>query len=234
VSRSPIPSSVLLPLSGIEAIQSSERISSSAIRFFDLSHKRSSNYAFSPERAMSLKGQSAPYILYAITRLNTLRLQAAAVLGVDVTEAQVDDDTTHKSILDVDKSLKKVSNVWEKLAIASEERICVSKDISNDKSIHEFTLHLAERTLALSLTRLPEAVASAARLLYPHILAEHVLELAAATHVCYDACRVLPPPDAQAEQDWRLSARRLRLLGAADVDIRLCCHLLGVEVVTRM
>lgn len=240
VSRSPIPSSVLLPLSGIEATQASERISSSAIRFFDLSHKRSSNYAFSPERAMSLKGQSAPYILYAITRLNTLRLQAAAVLGVDVTEAQVDDikliddTTTHKSILDVDKSLKKVSSVWEKLAIECEERICVSKDFSNDKSLHEFTLHSAERTLALSLTRLPEAVASAARLLYPHILAEHVLELAAATHVCYDACRVLPPTDAQAEQDWRLSARRLRLLGAADADIRLCCHLLGVEVVTRM
>lgn len=232
-SNSP-PSSKRAPLTGIEAAKASERISGSAIRFFDLSHKRSSNYAFSPQRAMSLKGQSVPYVLYAITRLNTLRLQAADMLGVDAVEAnvagQLADNTGSKSLEDVVLSIERVSTVWDTLASACNARS--NSQISSDAT--SFILHPSERALALTLTRLPEAVASAARLLHPHILAEHVLALASATHVCYDTCRVLPPLDVIAEQDWTLSSRRLQLLGAADADIRLCCHLLGVEVVTRM
>jgi len=229
------PSSKRPPLTGIEAVRASERISASAIRFFDLSHKRTSNYAFSPQRALSLKGQSAPYVLYAVTRLNTLRLQAAEMLGVDAIVAdiagQLADNTDSKNIEEVLSSIERVSTVWGNLARVSKAR-CKRNTSDETTSI---LLHPAERALALILTRLPEATASAARLLQPHILAEHVLNLAAATHVCYDTCRVLPPLDAiDDEQDWTTSSRRLLLLGAADADIRLCCHLLGVEVVSRM
>lgn len=46
-----------------------ERLGIAAVKYADLSMNRESNYRFSPTKMMSLTGNTAPYILYALVRI---------------------------------------------------------------------------------------------------------------------------------------------------------------------
>lgn len=58
----------------LEQEQLSEHLAIAAIKYYDLSRPRTSDYAFSYEQMLRLDGNTAPYILYAYVRLNKLAL----------------------------------------------------------------------------------------------------------------------------------------------------------------
>eukprot|EP00940_MAST-03C_sp_MAST-3C-sp2_P002643 g2643.t1 len=55
-----------------------ETIMRGAVRYFELSHSRKSDYAFSPERMLELQGNTSIALIYACARIRSLRDKAAA------------------------------------------------------------------------------------------------------------------------------------------------------------
>ncbi len=58
-----------------------------AVQYADLSQNRSSNYVFSWDKMLSLEGNTAPYLLYAIARIHSIFRKAGATPGSASTEA---------------------------------------------------------------------------------------------------------------------------------------------------
>jgi arginyl-tRNA synthetase len=49
-----------------------QNIAFSSLKYYDLSMKRTSDYVFSLDKMLNLKGNSGPYLLYAYTRINSI------------------------------------------------------------------------------------------------------------------------------------------------------------------
>jgi arginyl-tRNA synthetase len=58
-----------------------------AVQYADLSQNRSSNYVFSWEKMLSLEGNTAPYLLYAVARIHSIFRKAGVAPGDSVAEA---------------------------------------------------------------------------------------------------------------------------------------------------
>lgn len=86
----------------------------------------------------------------------------------------------------------------------------------------------AERVLALQLLRFPEAVEAAAAEYYPHLITGYLWDLAKATSVFYDQCKVLKAESAE------LKESRLVLADLAGRAIQQALNLLGIKTVERM
>jgi arginyl-tRNA synthetase len=191
-----------------------ERVSASAIRFFDLTHKRDGGYAFSMERAFSLKGGSAAYPLYALARLRGVREAAAAALGgggggnCGVASAGA------------------AAAAWVPLLEGARARAGGAPAPPPPLTPHE-------RELALAVAALGEAVEDTARTLQPHLLAGHVLATATAFHAFYAGERVLQEARGGGV-DWRAAEPKMALCAAAEVALRAMLELCGVAQVERM
>lgn len=227
-------------------------VAHSAVRYFDLSHSRRVGYAFSYAKALATKGNTAAYLMYAVSRIRSLRRRGAAAMGLA-------SDASWADVLRVaDAAVAGHSGPLQ----------------SNTGAAKELALDPLERQLALTLVRLPEALAAAARSLAPHLVAAHAHELAADFHAFYDACRVLPVSrssrrggessgdlalgdgsatsvggsvpvasdiqvreggaDASSTTQEIVTARRLCLCFAAERVLVMSCGLLGVKCLERI
>jgi arginyl-tRNA synthetase len=68
-------------LPGPERRAIAETVGVGAIQYADLSQNRSSNYVFSWEKMLSLDGNTAPYLLYAVARIHSIFRKAGAAPG---------------------------------------------------------------------------------------------------------------------------------------------------------
>jgi arginyl-tRNA synthetase len=64
-----------------------EAVGVGAIQYADLSQNRSSNYVFSWEKMLSLDGNTAPYLLYAVARIHSIFRKAGVNPAEPATEA---------------------------------------------------------------------------------------------------------------------------------------------------
>jgi arginyl-tRNA synthetase len=97
----------------------------------------------------------------------------------------------------------------------------------------DYTLlsHDREGDLIRTIGEFPRVAAAAARLREPHRIARYLEQLAAAYHKFYDACRVLPQGDEEAND---LTTARLQLCRAARQVLANGLRLLGVSAPERM
>ena len=58
-----------------------------SVQYADLSQNRSSNYVFSWDKMLSLEGNTAPYLLYAVARIHSIFRKAGATPGDPASEA---------------------------------------------------------------------------------------------------------------------------------------------------
>ena len=248
----------------VDADSIAEAIACSSIRYFDLSHGRRTNYAFSFDRMLQLKGNTAAYIMYAVARLGALRSQAdfalrhmqaassRALLRDEIISGATDfgyvvasstptigsfiiapsSDTRHhlRSIASVspppvapwdcwsadwrrladtfgalhtppaltsilDQPGDGAASISTAVATASSDAV-VSAAVADVPGAIRATggplSHPAERQLALTLIRFPEALDTSAGQLQPHLMAEYLFSLAGDFHAFYGACRVTP------------------------------------------
>lgn len=189
-------------------------VSASAIRFFDLAHKRDGGYAFSMERAFSLKGGSAAYPLYALARLRGVREAAAGALNAGGGGARGVGGAADAAA------------AWAPLVEGARAR-------ARDAPPPPPLLPL-ERELALATLAFRDAVEDTARTLQPHLLAGHVLATASAFHAYYTAGPRVLADAPGGGVDWQAAAHRLELCAAAEVALRVMLQLCGVAQVERM
>lgn len=187
-------------------------VASGAIRYFDLSHNRKTNYEFSFDRVLSFKGNAAACLLYATTRLRSLLRQLEKQSSGTI---KVDSWGELLSLLPpMDTTLTAVS----------------SSQLSSP----------AERHLALELVRFRESVDHCARQLLPNVLTDYLYTLSTAFHSFYEHVRILPEvspgadgrpgiPDFNGTTLWRL-----HLCAATDATLRAGFSLVGLSVVDRM
>ncbi len=85
-----------------------------AVKYADLSQNRQSNYVFSYDRMLSLKGNTAPYLQYAYARIRSILREAG--WGDGPPAAVFDVDLAHSQELDVAKRLVVTGDVLERVA----------------------------------------------------------------------------------------------------------------------
>lgn len=205
-------------------------IAHSAVRYFDLSHAAASNYRLSFESALSLRGNTAPYLMYALTRLTALRRQAAKTLALSGATSE-DASGGRDGGSDGGQGAPDPPS-WDAL-------IAAAQAASPGTAGAQTFVSPAERALSLSVLRLPEALGGSLGALSPHVLAEHMFTLASDFHSFYEACRVcaLPQPGAGPREAAEAASRtllRLHLCSATDRALRLGCGVLGVRAIARM
>ena len=213
-------------VSGADIAATSTAIAHSAIRYFDLAHNRKSNYEFAFSRVLALKGNTAAYLLYATTRIASVRRNLAAQLAAlpapppaCVAIARLDDVP------------------WPDL-LAAIDAACGG---AGDWRV-EWPAGGADRKLAMQLARFPEALALANRHLLPSALTDYLHATAVAFHSFYDSTRILPAPPADATDAAALPAAlrapdfrsRLLLAKVADDTLRAGYAIVGLRAVSRM
>ncbi|WP_438482140.1 arginine--tRNA ligase [Oleiharenicola lentus] len=76
----------------------------SSVQYADLSQNRSSNYVFSWEKMLSLEGNTAPYLLYAVTRVRSIFRKA----GLDPAHPPVGDASAPETAQEINLARKLV------------------------------------------------------------------------------------------------------------------------------
>jgi arginyl-tRNA synthetase len=71
-----------------------------AVQYADLSQNRSSNYVFSWENMLSLNGNTAPYLLYAVARIHSIFRKAAGADKTSSDAASHSNDETTASVFE--------------------------------------------------------------------------------------------------------------------------------------
>ncbi len=159
----------------------------------------------------------------------------AEVIGIgSVKYADLNCHRTTDYIFNLDRMLAKEGNTatYMQYAYARCRAIFRKGDVAEapfrDGSTPVTLDHPAERALALALLRLPEALASAAADLTPHLVTAYLWDVAKSFNVFFDSCHVL-----QAETE-ALRASRLQLVDLSGRVIRHALDLLGIRTVEQM
>jgi len=111
------------------------------------------------------------------------------------------------------------ARILEKSGLGEKKLNAKNPDLSN--------LHPEEKTLIKALSLFPEKVASSAEGRKPHLLANHLYELASSYSRFYKECQVLV-------EDEKIRCRRLALVAAAKNTLNIGLNLLGIEAPERM
>jgi arginyl-tRNA synthetase len=192
-------------MSAEEKARTASAIACGAIRYYDLAHNRKSNYEFCFDRVLSLKGNTAAYLMYATTRLSSLRRQFAVA----------------------QKLLPHAEPTWEEIMAFVQKH---QTGPAGSKTSTEWAP--AERALVLELLRFPESVQHASKALLPNIFTDYLHNLATCFHGFYEACRVVPAESAELSQPTTLW--RIALCAASENTLRAGFSLVGISHVSRM
>lgn len=97
----------------VEFIQNAaEKVGIGAIKYADLSQNRVSDYTFSYDRMLDLKGNTAPYMMYAYVRVQGISRKGdvdLSTLDADLTLTEESEFTLAKHLLDLDEVLEEVA-----------------------------------------------------------------------------------------------------------------------------
>jgi arginyl-tRNA synthetase len=226
-----------------------EAVATSAVRYFDLAHARRSTYAFSFAKVLSLRGNTAAYLMYAATRLRALRRQVQRYLLVDL-GAPLSAAAGAAGAAATAGSGEAAG--WAQL-IDTVGQLQRQSEAAAGTAPARPLAHPIKRRLALTVLQYPEALAASARTLAPHVLADHLFALAGDFHAFYESCRVTPSAAAASGaaatgrgaagggaqpllspvEAYELS-ENLELCAATEAVLGAGCELLGVRVLDKM
>jgi arginyl-tRNA synthetase len=134
-----------------ELASTADAIATSSIRYFDLAHSRKSSYAFSYDKVLAFRGNTGVYLMYATTRLLSLKRLASAYL-IDVIKEALNVIQSQHSKDQVKSATSSISGLN-----ISKLRSFLSTDLFNTKSkeiqqrnetpiIHSLSLFLRDST----------------------------------------------------------------------------------------
>ncbi|MCC6359354.1 MAG: arginine--tRNA ligase [Phycisphaerales bacterium] len=226
------------------------RVGIGAVKYFDLARDRNADYVFDWDTILAMQGNTAPYMLYAYTRVRSIHRKAAERLdpggariptqgGMGIPAQGGAGLPARSEESGVGVPARSEEGEADAAPIrarrASEEPPSDSSGTANSSeggpgvpARSVAITHPAERALALRLARLHEVIDAVAQDLMPHVLCTYLYDLAGDLNRFYEACPVLDAPDAPTR------ASRLRLCELAGRALRLGLRLLGIEVVDRM
>jgi arginyl-tRNA synthetase len=158
------------PIQAIETPLTSSNIESlayNAIKYFELSQSRQSNYVFSFQEMLSIKGNSALYLIYAYVRIRAIRRMAQQL---NVPLPSFDNEINH------DTSTTDISQ---------------TQTMTNTtNNIEMWNLTKEERDLTVKLIQFPDVVRTVEETQQPHLLSLFLFQLTQNFHSFYESCRI--------------------------------------------
>jgi len=142
-----------------------QKIGLGAVKYYDLSQYRMTDYVFSWERMLALQGNTAPYLQNAYVRIRSIFRKAAVATPLRGVETETGDPPSQSSG-----------------AAGRPVATKIDKFILNEP---------AEINLAKRLCQFAEIVPQVLNDFRPNILANFLFELANSFHAFYEACPVL-------------------------------------------
>lgn len=176
-----------------------------AVQYADLAQNRSSNYVFSWDKMLALDGNTAPYLLYAVTRVRSIFRKA----GFESSTALQSRDPSP------------VSPASSQLSTFN---LQISAETFSGATAPETPQELS---LARKLVQFADGVQLATSQLRPHFLCLYLFELAGAFSAFYAADKVI-------DDDPTVRARRLLLCHRTLITLETGLHLLGLRTLERM
>jgi arginyl-tRNA synthetase len=145
-----------------------ESIAYNAIKYFELSQNRQSNYVFSFRDMLSIKGNSAMYLVYAYVRIRAIR-RMAAQLKISLPSFN-SNDTTAITIENKNPNTDNVEN--------------------NNDNEEEWKLTPEERALIVKLIQFPDVVRVVEETQQPHFLSLFLFQTSQLFHSFYESCKI--------------------------------------------
>ncbi|KXU36459.1 arginine--tRNA ligase [Cephaloticoccus primus] len=207
-----------------------ETVGVSAVRYADLSQNRSSDYVFDWDKLLSFDGNTAPYLLYAVTRIHSIFRK----LGLDPYTATGGEngrstaDTATAATGDGGNSAaggSMATATEEESANAPATAAATSADTAHAAPTPPETEH--ELALARKLLQFPAVLQATTAQFRPHFLCTYLFELAGSFSSFYAADKVLSDEPATRARRLLLCTRTLLLLETG-------LKLLGLRLLTRM
>ncbi|MCH8052817.1 MAG: arginine--tRNA ligase [Planctomycetes bacterium] len=185
-----------------------------SVKYFELSHNLATDYKFSWDHMLALDGNTAPYMLYAYARIQSIGRKA----DVQSSESQRAAGFSPRGPSDS-------ANVTPESESAQAEA-CGSLDGS--PVIIE---HPSEAGLARQLLKFPEVIEQLGRDLKPNVLTEYLYDLSKSFSTFYDRKAGVRVIDAESEE---LRRSRLRLCELTGRTLKVGLSLLGIQTLERM
>ncbi|MBI3886722.1 MAG: arginine--tRNA ligase [Opitutae bacterium] len=179
-----------------------------SVQYADLSQNRSSDYVFAWDKMISLEGNTAAYLLYAVTRVGSIFRKAATAGSGAESGSKPDSPSVALAKEGAPPPISGEDSArWAALATAPESA--------------------AEINLARKLVKFADAVQLATNTLRPHYLCTYLYELAGEFSTFYAADKVIV-------DDPAVRARRLLLCHRTRLVLTAGLHLLGLRTLERM
>ena len=182
----------------------------SAIKYSDLSKHRTSDYIFSFDKMLAFDGNTAPYLLYAHTRIQSV-LRKAAVNGQDIAPHTLNEHQQCEPEVD------KIRN----------HAVEQNSEFNTDM-INIVITTSPEHRLALHLAKFADTLQISAAECHPHYICQYLYNLAGLFMQFYELCPILKA-DTKEQQQSRLA---LATLTAKILHDGL--NVLGIETIDRM
>jgi arginyl-tRNA synthetase len=181
-----------------------------SVQYADLAQNRSSDYLFSWDKMISLEGNTAAYLLYAVARIHSIfrRLGEAAPVAVDSSRAGAE-------------AKVEAAAGAEAAAISGGEAGPAVGAVAGTLSTP------GEMALARKLVKFPDALRLATESLRPHFLCLYLYELAGEFSAFYAADKVIV-------DEVAVRARRLLLCARTLLVLETGLELLGLRTLQRM
>ena len=175
-----------------------------AIKYSDLSKNRSSDYIFSFDKMLAFDCNTAPYLLYAYTRIQSvIKKTFDANLMLNDSKRWIPDQVRDDNIGVI------ASEAWQSKSITIKEP--------------------AEHKLALHLAKFADMLAVASAECYPHYVTQYLYTLAGLFMQFYETCPILKAEDATQQQSRLALADLTAKILKTGLE-----ELLGIAVIDRM
>jgi arginyl-tRNA synthetase len=190
-------------------------IAISAIKYADLSKHRTSDYIFSFDKMLAFDGNTAPYLLYAYTRIQSI-LRKAIVNGQDIATQTLKLKGTNEQ-QQCEPEVGKMHNH------ATEQNLEFSAD-----TINIVITTTPEHKLALHLAKFADTLQMATAECHPHYVCQYLYSLAGLFMQFYELCPILKADTKEQQQS------RLALATVTAKILHDGLSVLGIETVDRM
>ena len=158
-----------------EALSTAKIVGLSAIKYGDLSNQASKDYIFDIERFISFEGNTGPYILYTIVRINSILAKYKESLGLEV-------------------NVVKSKDIYEYPSLNYEYNVDTSKLLNSSSDV--------EKKLKLELSKFLDVIEGSWKEFAPHRICQYIYAVANAFNSFYHEVNILREEDISKKESY--------------------------------
>jgi arginyl-tRNA synthetase len=209
-----------------------EKVALAGLKFLILSHEFHKNINYDPDKFLSLKGFSGPFVLYSYVRTQSVLAQASSIWKISLLPPAFGAHRTNQ--YGSAKASLPAGRQGRRLKISSSDKVFENSTKKNEEKLSSNFLkevHFkeeVERRLVKKLIAYPDVAKEAGNQIAPHLVCTYLHEVAQLFNAFYEQCPILKAPDEATQQ------ARLALTTATGQVLKNGLGLLSIETIDQM